>query len=132
LACQPLDALRALFRLAQAASAPVNIRFGVLVGINLLLYLPIRLGGMVALYNISRSNQAPFHTPAVQAVTSALVIVHAARWMEYGALLELENPELTTPFIFAWVSTSYDEPGFAGDFPNRAVYHHYPGLPFQR
>jgi hypothetical protein len=54
----------------------------VLVDINLLLYLPICLGGMVALYNLTRSNQAPFRTPAAQAVTPALVIDHAARWME--------------------------------------------------
>jgi hypothetical protein len=104
---------------------------GVLVGINLLFYLPIRLGGMVALYDITRSDQAPFQTPAAQTVTPALVIVHADRWIEYGALLDLENPDLTTPFIFAWVSTTYDDPGFASDFPDRAVYHYYPRLPFQ-
>jgi hypothetical protein len=46
-------------------------------------------------------------------------------------LLELENPERTTPFIFAWVSTSNDGPGIAGDFPNRAIYHYYLGPPFQ-
>jgi hypothetical protein len=46
-------------------------------------------------------------------------------------LLDLENPDLTTPFIFAWVSTTYDDPGFASDFPDRAVYHYYTGLPFQ-
>jgi H+/Cl- antiporter ClcA len=87
---------------------PLLVTFvvGVLVGINLLFYLPIRLGGMVALYDITRSDQAPFQTPAAQTVTRALVIVHADRWIEYGALLDLENPDLTTPFIFAWVSTT--------------------------
>jgi 4-amino-4-deoxy-L-arabinose transferase-like glycosyltransferase len=109
----------------------VTFVLGVLVGINLLLYLPIRLGGMQALYNITRSDQAPFQTPSVLAVTPALVIVHADRWMEYGALLDLENPELTSPFLFAWVSNSSTDLGFADDFPDRSVYHYYPGLPFQ-
>src|SRR5512136_1757103 len=104
----------------------VTFILGVLVGINLLLFLPIRLSGMVALYDITRSDQTPFETPTVQAVTPALVIVHTDRWMEYGALLDLENPELTTPFIFSWVGTLYNDPGLAGDFPNRAVYHYYP------
>lgn len=109
----------------------VTFVLGVLVGINVLFYLPIRLGGMVALYNITRSDQSPFQTPAAQAVTPALVVVHADHWMEYGALLDLENPELTRPFIFAWVSTAYIDPGLDGDYPNRTVYHYYPGLPFQ-
>jgi 4-amino-4-deoxy-L-arabinose transferase-like glycosyltransferase len=109
----------------------VTFVLGVLVGINLLLYLPIRLGNMVALYDINRSDQAPFQTPSAQDITPALVIVHADRWMEYGALLDLENPELTTPFIFAWVGTLVNDPGLASDFPDRAVYHYYPGLPFQ-
>jgi hypothetical protein len=64
-------------------------------------------------------------------MTPALVIVHADRWMEYGALLDLENPELTSPFIFAWVSASARDPGLAADFPDRTVYHYYPGQPFQ-
>jgi hypothetical protein len=107
---------------------PLLVTFvvGILVGINLVLYLPARLGGMVALYNITQSDQAPFLTPAAQALTPALVIVHTPEWTEYGALLDLENPSLSTPFIFAWSENlSTSPPG--NDFPNRTVYHYYPG-----
>ncbi len=109
----------------------VTFILGVLVGINLCLYLPIRLEGLKALYGITRSDQTPFLTPTAQSMTPALVIVHADRWMEYGALLDLENPELTSPLIFAWVSASARDPGLAADFPDRTVYHYYPGQPFQ-
>ncbi len=108
---------------------PLLVTFvvGVLVGINLFLYLPNRLSGMVAIYGISRSDQAPFITPAAIALTPALVIVHDERWTEYGALLDLENPELTSPFVFAWTSDLIFNPMLANDFPDRTVYHYYPG-----
>ena len=108
----------------------VTLVLGVLVGINLTLYVPNRLGSMVGLYGIEYADQAPFLAPAAQSLTPALVIVHTARWMEYGALLDLEDPSLTTPFIFAWSITPYTDARLAKDFPARAVYHYYPGQPF--
>jgi hypothetical protein len=108
-----------------------TLLLGMLVGINLMLYMPIRLGGMVALYNLELADQEPFLTPAAQSLTPALVIVHTPRWMEYGALLDLENPELTTPFIFAWSISPSIDATLANDFPSRTVYHYYPGQPFQ-
>ncbi len=109
----------------------VTLLLGVLVGINLMLYLPIRLGGMQALYDIELADQEPFLTPTAQSLTPALVIVHSERWMEYGALLDLENPELTSPFIFAWSVSVFSDSQLAMDFPDRTVYHYYPGRPFQ-
>lgn len=109
----------------------VTLVLGVLVGINLMLYTPIRLEGMHALYGIERADQEPFLTPAAQSITPALVIVHTEHWMEYGALLDLEDPELTTPFIFAWSTDSSVDASLANDFPDRTVYHYYPGQPFQ-
>jgi hypothetical protein len=109
----------------------VTLLLGVLVGLNLMLYMPIRLGGMVALYGIERADQEPFLTPASQSLTPALVIVHTKRWMEYGALLDLEDPGLTTPFIFAWTINPSIDASLASDFPSRTVYHYYPGQPFQ-
>src|SRR4030042_1843754 len=109
----------------------VTVLLGVVVGINLTLYLPIRLEGMVGLYDIERADQEPFLTPAAQSPTPALVIVHTARWMEYGALLDLENLEPTTPFIFAWSSSPVVDATLADDFPDRTVYHYYPEQPFQ-
>jgi len=109
----------------------VTLILGVLVGINLILYLPIRFDGMFGLYSIERADQAPFLTSSTRPLTPALVIVHIARWMEYGALLDLEDPKLTTPFIFAWSSDPVTDASLAGDFPGRTVYHYYPGGPFQ-
>ncbi len=109
----------------------ITLLLGVIVGINLTLYIPIRLGDMVALYGIERADQEPFLTPAAKSLTPALVIVHISRWMEYGALLDLEDPELTTPFIFAWSISPSTDSLLKYDFPNRTVYHYYPGQPFQ-
>ena len=75
----------------------VVLILGVLVGINLTQYTPIRLGGLMGLYNIERADQLPFQTPDTQALAPALVIVHTGRWMEYGALLDLEDPEFDHP-----------------------------------
>jgi len=104
---------------------------GVLVGINLKLYTPLRLESMVGLYNIERSDQATFVVPSAQALAPALIIVHSDRWMEYGALLDLQDPELTTPFIFAWSNSPGVDAALAGDFPGRTVYHYYPEQPFK-
>jgi len=108
----------------------VILILGTLVGINLTLYTPIRLAGMVGLYNIERADQVPFQAPAAQALTPALVIVHTQRWMEYGALLDLEDPKLTTPFLFAWSISSVADTSLASAFPDHTVYHYYPEGPF--
>ena len=109
----------------------VTLILGVLVGINLLSYVPLRLGGMVALYDIELADQEPFLTPATRALAPALIIIHIPRWMEYGALLDLEDPELTSPFIFAWSINPSTDAALANDVPDRTVYHYYPGQPFQ-
>jgi hypothetical protein len=109
----------------------VTLILGILVGINLTLYLPNRLGSMVGLYDLERADQVPFETLSAQALTPALVIVHSERWMEYGALLDLENPELTSPFIFAWSIDPITDASLGNDFSGRPVYHYYPEQPFQ-
>ena len=109
----------------------ITLVLGILVGINLTLYMPIRLGGMYGLYDIERADQEPFLTPSAQSHTPALVIVRADRWMEYGAVLDLENPELTTPFIFAWSISPSADAALVNDFPFRNIYHYYPERTFQ-
>ena len=109
----------------------VLLVLGILVGINLTLYTPIRLEGMKGLYNIEKADLLPFQTAGVQALTPALVIVHTPRWMEYGALLDLEDPEFTSPFIFAWSIGPSIDASLANDFPDRTVYHYYPERPFR-
>ena len=100
-----------------------------LVSINLLFYTPVRLGGMYGLYQIKRADLQPFLTPQTLALTPALVIVYSDHWMPYGALIQLEDPYLTTPFIFAWSMTPEIDASLSAYFPGRSVYHYYPDEP---
>ena len=54
-----------------------------------------------------------------------MIIVHSETWHFYGALLELEDPFLTTPFIFAWSQHPTTDAVLHNDFPGRTVYHYY-------
>ncbi len=49
--------------------------------------------------------------------------------MGYGALIELENPELTTPFIFAWSTNGTVDSGLNKYFNERNVYLYDPTKP---
>ncbi len=100
---------------------------GLLVGLSLVFYVPRRLGGMSQLYGISRSQLAPFEDAGHLA--PAVLIVHAGRWTEYGGLLELENPLLTSPFLFVFGGKGGLEETLREAFPGRAVYHYYPDEP---
>lgn len=104
----------------------VTCLVGVLVAVNLILYTPIRLATMVDLYNISAADKQPFLQPEVQALTPALIIVIVDPWMEYGALLDLESPDLSSPLIFAWTTNPSRETHLIRQFPDRAVYYYYP------
>lgn len=116
-------------RLARARPWLVAALLVGLVGYNLVFYLPDRLGGMVGLYDIRRSALQPFLTPQAQALAPALISVHPKVWTAYGALLDLENPWLTSPFIFAFVTNEQEEKDILGDFPGRAMYDYYPQNP---
>jgi hypothetical protein len=96
-----------------------------LVYYNLFNFLPGRLWDMHGLYSISHADLQPFLTPQAQALTPALVIVHSEKWMSYGALIELEDPHLTTPFIFAWSRGPDADQAVAADYPQRDIYHYY-------
>jgi len=59
----------------------------------------------------------------------ALIIVHSKTWHFYGALIELEDPFLTTPYVFAWSIQPTVDATLHNDFPGRTVYHYYPDDP---
>jgi hypothetical protein len=103
---------------------------GTLVVGSLVFYTPDRLGKLHQLYGIGRQNQAPFLTQQAQGLAPALFIVHSEKWMSYGALLELENPELSSPFIFAWDMTPEVDAEVAASYPDRSVFHYYPDQPY--
>ena len=103
-----------------------------LVGFNLVFYLPARLQGMTGLYGVSRANLEPFLTETAQQITPALIIVHPQeKWIEYGTLLDLENPFLDTPFIFVYSRSERSNQLLASLFPDRAVYHYYADEPYK-
>ncbi len=102
-----------------------------LIAINLFGYLPARWDSMQGLYGVERKNQEPFLSPTAQQLTPALVIVHTSKnWIEYGTLLELQNPFLDTPFIFIISRSAEKDQAAAADLPNRKVYHYYPDTPY--
>ena len=97
-----------------------------LVLYNLVFYLPGRLQGMVGLNGIRQADLQPFHQPAMQALAPALVIVTPQSWTAYGALLELEDPWLETPFIFALTQGPVADAKLAQDYPTRRILPYYP------
>lgn len=99
-----------------------------LVGVNLIFYLPMRLESMHNLFGISASDQELFKTPEAQALAPALVIVDADRWMEYAALLELQRPDLTSPFIFIWSRGLGPDAVVAASFPERTILYYDPDI----
>jgi hypothetical protein len=104
----------------------------VLIGYNLFAYLPDRLWSMHSMYNIDRAMLEPFLTLEAQKLTPALIIVHTQKeWTEYGGLLELQNAQLTTPFIFALSRGDIVWADYAKRFPERRIYHYYPDEPYK-
>ncbi len=97
-----------------------------LVVYNAAVYLPLRYRELHGLYDMSYSDIEPFLTPEAQALTPALIIVHPGRWMPYGVLLDLEDPFLTTPFIFTISRGPEVDARLPAYFPDRKVFHYYP------
>jgi len=113
--------------LRQAAMAGLLV---LLVAANIRWYLPQRLAMMQGLNGVSRARLAPFLTPEAQALTPALVIVEADTWMPYGALLTLEDPWLSTPFIFAWSRGVASTAALRTAFPSRRIIRYDPSQPY--
>jgi len=88
-----------------------------LVCANLIFYTPQRLQMMRGLYGMERADLAPFLTPQAQELTPALIVVHPPNWMEYGVLLELQDPFLDTPFIFVFNRGPNADRKLAGSSP---------------
>lgn len=103
-----------------------------LIGYNLVGYLPQRLRGLYGTYGIRASQMAPFLTAQAHSLTPALVFVHIQKiWTEYGGLLDLEDPWLTSPFIFAWSISPSADRLTASHYPGRRVLYYYPDEPEQ-
>jgi 4-amino-4-deoxy-L-arabinose transferase-like glycosyltransferase len=114
-----------------------NIQQGaVLIALVLLLligtipYTPSRLHEIKDRYGFTQAALAPFRAPEAQDMIPALVIVHTTTWVDYGVFLHLQDPDLTSAFIFAWASPTVDPSAeLAQYFPIRTIYHYYPDQP---
>lgn len=97
-----------------------------LVAYNLIFYLPTRLDSMRNFYSINKNQQTPFLTEQALSLTPALVIVHTQQWTECAGLLPLQDPWLTTPFIFACYNEDTTKLIQPNEFPSRTLLHYYP------
>jgi hypothetical protein len=104
----------------------------VLVGHNLSVYLPARVSAKRGMYGIQRAMLEPFKSIEAQNLTPALVIVsYDEKWTQYGGLLELQNAQLTTPFIFILNRGSAANADVMNAFPDRKVIYYYTDEPYQ-
>lgn len=93
---------------------------------NFLIYFPTRFHELENLYGINRAMLAPFESEKAQLITPALVIVHPNEWgFKYGGLLELQNAELTSPFIFALHRGWAEDSQLASSYPGRNIIYYY-------
>jgi hypothetical protein len=87
-------------------------------------YTPARLNAIQERYGFHRDDLEAFQAAASKAKTPALILVHTDEWKDYGALLHLQDPQLTTPFIFYWASSDDNaHSDLADHFPGRSIYH---------
>ncbi len=94
-----------------------------LIAYNLSFVLPARLEGMKGLYGIRRTyvDALAEASPSLQA--PALIFIRIREtWTEYGTFLDLEDPWLTSPWIFAMARGRADQKVKAA-FPERFVYY---------
>jgi hypothetical protein len=116
----------------QPGRALVTTAFlALLVAANLIFYTPLRLQSMQGLYGIDRQKMTPFLTAEAKALTPALIIVYPTHWTEYGGLLALEDPFLTSPFIFTFSRGPGLDAELAATFSDRSVFHYYPDEPYK-
>jgi hypothetical protein len=115
------------------------VRFGLTIGVlilliggNLMFYLPQRLASMTRLYHVTKQQLTPFTKPEFQTLAPALIIVvQQQQWREYGTLLELSNPYLDTPFIFNYYRGFDSNQAVIAAFPQRSPYYYYADEPYK-
>ncbi|MBC8507458.1 MAG: glycosyltransferase family 39 protein [Anaerolineales bacterium] len=103
-----------------------------LIAVNLIGYTPQRLMREHQFYEVDSSALQPFRDSSVQELAPAIILVHSENWRDYALLLDLADPFLETPFIFAWSPMDdYPAKKLAEAFPERTLYHYYPEEPGQ-
>ena len=102
----------------------------ILIAGNLLYYTPLRLSNLRGLYGMERADLQPFLNEEALNLAPALIVVHPQNWMEYGVLLDLQSPDLESPFIFIFSRNQQSDDALQAEFPERDFYHYYPKEPY--
>lgn len=97
-----------------------------LLGLNFLIYLPIRFDSLRGLYGIERERMRPLQEADLG---NALVIVQADQWMEYGAVLTLTQPFTESELLLAWTNIPERINQLVQAFQDREIYYYYPDEP---
>jgi hypothetical protein len=98
---------------------------GLLVGGNLVFYLPVNM--MTHLFGITRSRLEAFEMMGVE---RGLVIAHSAEdWRTYGNLLPLSPPFTRSELILVISRGVEVDEAVAASYPNLPTYHYYPDEP---
>jgi len=118
------------FELKQLRPLAVTFLVTLLVAVNLISYLPGRIGDMRGLYGTSREQLEPFLNAGDSIKTPALVVVDTHEWRSYAGLLEMASPMLDSPWIFIWHRGPKSTSRVIGAFPDREVYYYYPDDPW--
>ena len=93
-------------------------------------FIPKRLQEIKDRYGFSQQDLEPFYASEAKGLTPALVVVHTATWWDYGVYLNIQDPQLESPFIFAWASpTGNPAAALRRHYPGRTIYHYYPEHP---
>jgi len=108
----------------------VTVLVSILVVGNIYYYTPLRLSNLRGLYGMDRSDLQPFLSEQALELTPALIVVHPKNWMEYGVLLDLQTPDLESPFIFIFSRNQQSDEALRSEFPERDFYHYYPSEPY--
>lgn len=108
----------------------VTALFALALAVNMIFYLPLRLGGMHGLYGVTAERLKPFQTEQARQLTPALVIVHPQRWTDYGTLLDLSSPFLDSPFIFIRSVGATVDRQVAEEYPQRTVIEYFTNDPY--
>ncbi len=98
-----------------------------LVTYDLAIYMPKRIIEVYGLYGVHRDKLAPFQSAAALSHTPALVFVKVGKnFTDYAGLLQLEDPWLTTPFIFAESLSQDRDAALIRRYPDRQIIYYYP------
>jgi 4-amino-4-deoxy-L-arabinose transferase-like glycosyltransferase len=113
-------------RLAQLRRLATCALIVTLLGMNVLFYLPARVGGMRGLYGISKE---PIVALQDQALEGALILAHAESWHRYATLCLLTPPYSSRDLLVAWSYNPIRDAMVREAYAERTIYHYYPNEP---